>query len=72
MPGNQSDGCHGFLTILDNVLTVSGSARVEGNELHQPQQGGLPEGAGGVMKNSDAPTEVRALQKIYQHRQVLS
>ncbi len=56
MTGNLSNDCRGFLTILDNVLTVGGSARGK-KQADQPQlqSGGLPEGAGGVRKMAQRP-----------------
>jgi hypothetical protein len=43
VPGDHSDDRHSFLTILDNVLNVGGSAG--GKKIaswHQTQSGGLP------------------------------
>jgi hypothetical protein len=60
--GNLSNDCCGFLTILDNVLTVGGSARgEERSRRRQPQSGGLPEGAGGGTKNGTAANAAEAL-----------
>jgi hypothetical protein len=56
--GDLSDDRCGFLTILDNVLTVGVSPRGEkGSRRPQPQSAGLPEGAGGGTKNV-APVNV--------------
>ncbi len=70
--GDLSDDCHGFLTILDNVLTVGESARGEKQaDQPQPQSGGLPERAGWGTKNgtaaniAEALPVVRALQKHF-------
>jgi hypothetical protein len=52
VPGDHSDDRHGFLTILDNVLTVGGLTRGKNQAGRpQPQSGGLPEGAGRGTKN---------------------
>jgi hypothetical protein len=64
LTGDLSDDRHGFLTILDNILTVGGSAR--GEELSrgpQPQSAGLPEGAGGGTKNGLPANVAEALQQ---------
>ncbi len=62
--GNFSDNRHGFLTILDNVLTVGGLVRgKERARQPQPQSGGLPEGAGGNTKNGAAVNFADALQQ---------
>jgi hypothetical protein len=46
VPGDHSDDCHSFLTILDNVLNVGGSAGgAKQASRHQPQSGSLPVGA---------------------------
>jgi hypothetical protein len=43
MPGDHSDDRRGFSTILDNILTVGGSAgSKERAGLSQPQSGGFP------------------------------
>ncbi len=60
--GDHSNDRHGFLTILDNVLTVGGSARGEERSCRpQPQSGGHPEGAGEGMKNGAAANFAEAL-----------
>ncbi len=43
VPGDHSNDRHSFLTILDNVLNVGGSAggKKQGSQ-HQSQSGGLP------------------------------
>jgi hypothetical protein len=64
VPGDHSDDRRGFYNILDNVLTVGGSA--SGKEQAgwpQPQPGGLLEGAGGGMKNGAAVEFAEALQQ---------
>ncbi len=43
MHSNHNDDCRGFLTILDNVLTVG---EVQAGQTH-PRPGRLLEGAGG-------------------------
>jgi hypothetical protein len=60
--GDLSDDRRSFLTILDNILTVGGSARGE-KQADQPQlqSGGLPEGAGGGMENGAAANVAEAL-----------
>jgi hypothetical protein len=68
VPGNHSDDRHRFLIILDNVLTVGGSAGSKKQTGRpQPQSGGFLEGAGGGTKYGAAANfakaEVRALQK---------
>ncbi len=51
MRGDHSDEHCGFLTILDNVLTVGRSAGGKKQaSQYQPQSGGLPVGAGGGTK----------------------
>jgi hypothetical protein len=61
--GKHSDDRRTFLTILDNFLTVGGSA---GGEKRaggpQPQSGGLPEGGGG-MKNGAMANFAEALRQ---------
>ncbi len=52
MQGVSNDKRHCFLTILDNILTVVGSARGKeraGQPHHHP--GDLLKGAGGFMRN---------------------
>ncbi len=58
-----SDDRCGFLTILDNILTVGGSARGE-KQADRPQllSGGLLEGAGGGMENGAAANVAEALR----------
>jgi hypothetical protein len=52
------------LTMSDNVLNVGGLARGEKQaSQHQPQSGGLPEGAGGGTKNGAAANFAEALQQ---------
>jgi hypothetical protein len=64
VPGNHSNDCHSFLTISDNVLNVGGSAGGEKQaSRHQPQSGGLPEGAGGGTKNGVAANFAEALRQ---------
>ncbi len=64
MTGNLSDNHRGFLTILDNVLTVGGSARGEKQaDQPQPQSRGLPEGAGRGTKNGAAAKVAEALRR---------
>jgi hypothetical protein len=63
VPGDYSDDHHGFLTILDNVFTVGGSAR--GKKQFgppQPQSGGLPEEDRVGMKNGIAVNFPEALR----------
>ncbi len=64
MTGDLSHDRRGFLTILDNVLTVRGSARGE-KQADQPQlqSGGLPEGAGGGTENGAAANVAEALRR---------
>jgi hypothetical protein len=77
--GDLRDDRRGFLTILDNVLTVGVRARgEERSRRSQSQSAGLPKGTGGGMKNwrtgerrRGAPAIVRALGKTYGHRRVL-
>jgi hypothetical protein len=60
--GNLSDDRRGFLTILDNVLTVGGLARGEERcRRPQPQSAGLPEGAGGGTKNGTPANVAKVL-----------
>ncbi len=62
--GNLSDDRRGFLTILDNVLTVGESARGEKQtDRPQLQSGGLPEGAGGGTENGTAANVTEALRR---------
>jgi hypothetical protein len=62
--GDHSNDRCGFLTILDNVLTVCFSARGEKRaDWPQPQSGGLPEGAGGGVKNGAAASIAEALRR---------
>ncbi len=62
--GDLSDDCRGFLTILDNVLTVGVSARgKERSRRPEPQSAGLPEGAGGGTKNGALANVAEALQR---------
>jgi hypothetical protein len=62
--GDLSDDRHGFLTILDNVLTVGGLARGEKQaDRPQIQSAGLPEGAGGGMENGAAANVAEALRR---------
>ncbi len=63
MTGDHSDDRRGFFTILDNFLIVNGSAEGEERARQpQPQSGGLPEGAGGGMKNGAAANVAEALR----------
>ncbi len=57
--GDLSDDRCRFLTILDNALTVGGSARGK-KQADRPQ---LPEGAGGGMKNGAAANVAEALRR---------
>jgi hypothetical protein len=62
--GDLSDDRRGFITILDNVLTVGGSARGEKQaDRLQPQSGGLPERAGGGTKNGAVANVAEALRR---------
>jgi hypothetical protein len=62
VPGDRSDDRRGFLTIMDNVLTVGGSARGEKQaDRPQIQSGCLPEGAGGGTENGAAANIAEAL-----------
>jgi hypothetical protein len=62
VPGVHSDEHRGFLTILDNVLTVGRSAGGKKQaSQYQPQSGGLPVGAGGGTKNGVAANFAEAL-----------
>jgi hypothetical protein len=62
--GHLSDDRRGFLTILDNVLTVGGSARGKKQaDRPQLQSGGLSEGAGGGMENGAAANVAEALRR---------
>ncbi len=62
--GDLSDDRRGFLTILDNVLTVGGSARGEKQaDRPQLQSRGLPEVAGGGTKNGAAANVAEALRQ---------
>jgi hypothetical protein len=62
--GDLSNDRRGFLTILDNVLTVVGSARGEKQaDRPQLQSGGLPEGAGGGTENGAAVNVAAALRQ---------
>jgi hypothetical protein len=64
MTGDLSDDRRGFLTILDNVLTVGVSARGEERSRRpQPQSAGLPEGAGGGTKNGAPANFAEALRR---------
>ncbi len=64
VPGDRSDDRSGFLTILDNVLTVGGSARGEKQaDRPQIQSGGLPEGDGGGTENGAAANVAEALRR---------
>ncbi len=64
MPGDHSNDRHSFLTISDNVLNVGGLVGGEKQASgHQPQSGGLPEGAGGGMKNGAAANFAEALRQ---------
>ncbi len=64
MTGDLSDDRHGFLTILDYVLAVGGSARGEKQaDRPQLQSGGLSEGAGGGTENGAAVNVAEALQR---------
>jgi hypothetical protein len=66
--GNLSDDSHGFLTILDNVLTVGGSARGEERSRRpQPQSAGLPKGAGGDTKNGAPANVAEAVRHCEKH-----
>jgi hypothetical protein len=62
--GDHSDDRRGFFTILENILTVNGSAGgTERACWPQPQSGGLPEGAGGGMKNGAVANATKALRR---------
>ena len=62
--GDLSNDRRGFLTILDNVLTVGGSARGEKQaDRPQLQSGGLPEGAKGGTENDAAANVAEALRR---------
>jgi hypothetical protein len=62
VPLDHSNDRHGFLTILDSVVTVGESAgRKEQAGQTQPQLGGLLKGAGGGMKNGMAADFSEAL-----------
>ena len=62
--GDLSNDRRGFLTILDNVLTLGGSARGEERSRRpQPQSAGLPEGAGGGTENGAAANVAEALRR---------
>ncbi len=62
--GDLSNDRRGFLTILDNVLTLGGSARgEERSRRSQPQSAGLPEGAGGGTKNGAPANIAKALRQ---------
>jgi hypothetical protein len=62
VPGVHIHDHRGFLTILDNVLFVSGSLGGKKQAYrHQPQSGGLPVGAGGGTKNGAAANFAKAL-----------
>jgi hypothetical protein len=62
--GDLSDDCPGFLTILDNVLTVGVSARGKDRSRRpEPQSVGLPEGVGGGMKNGAPANVTEALRR---------
>jgi hypothetical protein len=59
-----SDDITRFDGILDNVLTVGGSAGGKKRAgLSQPQSGGLPEGAGGSANNGAAVNFAEALRR---------
>ncbi len=62
VPGDHSDDRHSFLTIMDNVLNVGGSAGGKKQaSRHQTQSGALPVGAGGGKKNGTAANVAEAL-----------
>jgi hypothetical protein len=62
--GDLSNDRRGFLTILDNVLTIGGSTRGEERSRRpQPQSPGLPEGAGGGTKNGAPANVAEALRQ---------
>jgi hypothetical protein len=62
--GDLSNDRRGFLTILDNVLTLGGSAKgEERSRWPQPQSAGLPEGAGGGTKNGAPANVAKALRQ---------
>ncbi len=64
LSGDHSDDRLSFLTILDNDLTFEELAGgKERADWHQPQSGGLPEGAGGDAKNGMASNFMEALQR---------
>ncbi len=64
LTGDLSNDCRGFSIILDNVLTVGGSARGEKQaDRPQLQPGGLPEGAGGGTENGAAANVAEALRR---------
>jgi hypothetical protein len=63
MAGNHSNDRRGFLTILDNALTVYGLPGGKEQACRsQPQSGGLPEGAGGGTKNGKVANVAEALR----------
>ncbi len=62
MTGDLSDDRRGFLTILDNLLTVGGSTRGKKQaDRPQLQSGGLPEGGG--TENGAAANVAEALRQ---------
>ena len=64
MTGDLSDDRRGFLTILDNVLTVGVWARgEERSRRSQSRSAGLLEGAGGGTENGAAANVAEALRR---------
>ncbi len=65
MTGDLSNDCRSFLTILDYVLAVGGSARGK-KQADQPQlqSGGLTEGAGGGTENGAAANVAKVLWQL--------
>ncbi len=62
--GDLSDDCRGFLTILDNILTVGVWAGGKKRSLRpQSRSAGLPEGAGGGTKNGAPANVAQALRQ---------
>ncbi len=62
--GDLSDDCRGFLTILDNVLTVGVWPRGEERSRQpQSQSAGLTEGAGVGTKNGAPANVAKALRR---------
>jgi hypothetical protein len=64
VPGDHSDDRQSFLTILDDVLNVGGSAGGKKQaSRHQTQSGGLPVRAGGGTKNGTPANVAEALRQ---------